>query len=74
MVGGGYKGALGTFGKLREYKGMMGIARLPTPLDQPPSRINPGKSCRPSMSKPLLLRVYRGHMEGMVIWGNLGII
>ena len=26
----------GTFGKLREYKGIMGSTTLPTPLDQPP--------------------------------------
>ena len=33
VQGEGYKGALG---KLREYKGIMGITRLPSPLDQSP--------------------------------------
>ena len=34
--GGGYTGALRTLGKLREYKGIMGITRLPTPPLTPP--------------------------------------
>ena len=41
IKGGGSRGEgarkpRGTLGKLREYRGVMGITRLPTPLDHPP--------------------------------------
>ena len=34
----------GTLGKLREYKGTMGITRLPTPLPPPPLKYTPKES------------------------------
>ena len=35
-MGGGYKEPWGTLKKLREYKDIMGITRLPSPLGPPP--------------------------------------
>ena len=36
LKGGWFKGDWGTFGKLREYEGILGITRLPTPIGPPP--------------------------------------